>query len=141
MPPRLLLGDAGCVSLYSPWKCGLDSRRFPSCLARWSVRCFKRSAILTSTSCAEMLEVAVAGDALCRAETCSTRLPWEALWPWHSVVSPTVTFATLPLAKSTSNPEAIFKISELFIYGDIHCHTHLFCENVLKVATPQPSLL
>jgi hypothetical protein len=39
---------------------------------------------------------------------------------------------TLSLAKPTQNAEAILKIYELFIYGDIYCITNSFCKNVLK---------
>jgi len=85
------------------------------------VRCIKTSAILLViiTSYAEVLQVAVAGDTVCRASLLRLS-PVGSTLTVHSVVSPAVTFATLPLAWSKSNPEAILKICELFICGNIH---------------------
>jgi hypothetical protein len=43
---------------------------------------------------------------------------------------------TLPLAKPRQNTEAILKIYELLIYGDIHCITDKFCKSALKGGKP-----
>jgi hypothetical protein len=43
----------------------------------------------------------------------------------------------LPLAKPKYNTErSSLKTYELFIIGDIHYITDLFCRNVLNIATP-----
>jgi hypothetical protein len=47
---------------------------------------------------------------------------------------------SLSLAKPIQNAEAISKIYEPFIFGDINYITNSFCENGLKIVTRYPRL-
>jgi hypothetical protein len=43
---------------------------------------------------------------------------------------------TLSAAKTRQKPEAVLKNYELFICGDIHEVTSLFCQKLLKITSP-----